>query len=141
MANMKELLVEITSQVLVRKYGSLNETTSKVLLQNFEAANFVVAGDTREAAQRANSAPELVKGEVFGRTLRMLHYVCQQFWEDKKQSLLSTSRLRTLLLKREIAASIKELVWQTNDRTGLDKPWKPEGVTFVQSLPPLPKGN
>lgn len=134
MANMKELVVEIVAQVLVRKYGPLDDVTANTLLHNFEAAEFVAAGDIREKAQTAASAAELAKGEVFGWILRMLHWVSQQFWEDKKQSLLSTSRLRTLLLKREVAASLKELVWQTNERIGFDRPWKPEGVTFLQSL-------
>ena len=137
MANMKELLAEIVSQVLVRKYGPLDEETSSALLRSFEAKEFINSAEIREKAQAAASAPELAKSEVFGRILRMLHYVCQQFWEDKKQSLLSTSRLRTLLLKREIASSLKDLVWQTNERIGFDRPWKPEGVTFINSLPSL----
>ena len=44
-----------------------------------------------------------------------------------------------MLLKREIAASLKDLVWQTNERIGLDKAWKPEGVSFLKSLPALKK--
>ena len=51
----------------------------------------------------------------------MLHQVCQQFREEEKQALLSTSRLRTMLLKREKTASLKDLVWQTNERIGPDK--------------------
>jgi len=140
MANMKELLAEIVSQILVRKYGPLNEVNSAAILRNFEAADFVISGDIREKAQAAASAAELGKVEVFGRILRMLHFISQQFWEDKKQALLSTSRLRTLLLKREVASSLKDLVWQTNDRVGLDRPWKPEGFTFLQSLPSLKVG-
>jgi hypothetical protein len=139
MANMKELLAEIVSQTLVRRYGALERMTCDCLLKSFEAAEFVLSGDIREVAQKAAIAPELAKQEVFGRILRMLHFVSQQFWEDKRQSLLSTSRLRTLLLKRDIATAVKDVVWQTNERIGLDKPWKPEGVTFIQSLPPLNK--
>ena len=137
MANMKELLAEIVSQVLARKYGPLTNDVSTALLRSFEAAEFSAAGEIRERAQAAAFAPELSKDQVFGRILRMLHHVCQQFWEDKKQVLLSTSRLRTLLLKREIAAEVKDLVWQVDQRVGLDRPWKPEGVTFVHSLPSL----
>jgi hypothetical protein len=139
MANMKELLAEIVTQVLVRRYGPLDGDVSSSLLRSFEAADFVVAGDIRESAQAAASAAELAKAQVFGRILRMLHHVSQQFWEEKKQALLSTSRLRTMLLKREIAASLKDLVWQTDERVGLDKAWKPEGVSFLRSLPALKK--
>jgi len=90
-------------------------------------------------AQSASAAPELRKDEVYSRILRMLKHVSQQFWEDKKQQLLSTSRLRTLLLKREIAAEFKSMAWQIDQRIGLDRPWKPEGVTFLESLPPIGK--
>lgn len=57
MANMKELVVEIVAQVLVRKYGPLDDVTANTLLHNFEAAEFVAAGDIREKAQTAASGP------------------------------------------------------------------------------------
>jgi len=139
MANMKELLVEAVAQVLSRKYGPLDGPICQQLLTSFEAEAFTRTGDVRDVAQRAATAPELKNGEAYSRILRMLHHVSQQFWEDKKQQLLSTSRLRTLLLKREIAAEFKSMVWQVDHRVGLDRPWKPEGVTFLESLPAIGK--
>lgn len=137
MANMKELLVEAASQILVRKYGALDGSVCNDLMHSFEADYFRRTGETREIAQTAAIATDLKRNEVFGRILRMLHHVSQQFWEDKKQQLLSTSRLRTLLLKREIAADFKDMVLQIDKRVGLDRPWKPEGTTFTESLPAL----
>lgn len=139
MANMKELLVEATSQILSKKYGPLDGSVCQQLLSSFEAEAFTRSGEVREVAQSASAAPELRKDEVYSRILRMLKHVSQQFWEDKKQQLLSTSRLRTLLLKREIAAEFKSMAWQIDQRIGLDRPWKPEGVTFLESLPPIGK--
>ena len=135
MANMKELLVEAVAQILARKYGPLDSAVCMDLLNSFEAKLFFSSGDVREVAQAASSAPELRSEQVYSRVLRMLQYVSQQFWEDKKQQLLSTSRLRTLLLKREIATEFKDMVWQTDQRTGLDRPWKQEGLSFLDSLP------
>jgi hypothetical protein len=139
MANMKELLTEVASQILARRYGPLQESVCRAILISFEANQFNRAGEIREVAQNAAFLPELTKDYVFSRIFRMLHYVSQQFWEEKKQLLLSTSRLRTLLLKREISAVFKELVWEVNGRVNLDRPWKEEGVTFIDSLPSLSK--
>jgi hypothetical protein len=137
MANMKELLTEIVSQVLTRRYGPLDGEVCAKLLLSFEAAQYRQSADTREVAQMASAAPDLASEEVFGRILRMLHFVCQQFWEDKKQQLLSTSRLRTYLLKRDMAESVKALVWEYNERINLDRAWKPQGKKFLDSLPGL----
>ena len=139
MANMKELLAEVVSQVLARRYGPLDTPKSLALLTSFEAKSYILSGDTRQQAQDASVAKDLSNPDVFARILRMLHFVCQQFWEDKKQQLLSTSRLRTYLLKRDISASLKKLVWEYNDRVNIDKIWKPQGKTFLQSLPDLKK--
>lgn len=139
MANMKELLVEATAHLLARKYGPLDPATCDQLLGSFEAKPFLICGDTREIGQVAALAPELGKEQVYSRILRMLHHVSQQFWEDKKPQLQATSRLRTLLLKREIAADLKTMISSVDQRVGLDRPWKPEGVTFLTSLPQLTK--
>lgn len=137
MANMKELLVEATAQVLARKYGPLDETVCEKLLDSFEASVFAKSGDIRDLAISSATASDLKKELVFGRVLRMLHFTSQQFWEDKKEQLLSTSRLRTVLVTRSAAEAFKTMLWQVDQRTLLDRPWKPEGTTFVDSLPPL----
>jgi len=137
MANMKELLAETVSQVLARKYGALDPARCEVILHSFDAKDYLRTGEVRQIAQDASVAKDLKEAEVFARIFRMLHFVCQQFWENKKQQLLSTSRLRTYLLKREISASLKGLVWEYNDRVNLDRVWKPQGKTFLESLPDL----
>jgi hypothetical protein len=138
MANMKELLVEASSQVLARKYGPLDQFVCEKLLGSFEAAIFAKEGDIREIACSSATTSDLNKEQVFGRIFRMLHFVSQQFWEDKKDQLLSTSRLRTVLVNRSAAAAFKTMLWEVDRRAGLDKAWKPGGVTFLNSLPPLP---
>jgi hypothetical protein len=137
MANMKELLAECVSAVLARRYGPLLGETCTKLIYSFEVDQFRSSADIREVAQRASQIGELKADEVFGRVLRMLHFVCEQFWERRKQQLLSTSRLRTYLLKREMSALVKTLVWEYNGRLNLDCVWKPQGKTFIDSLPTL----
>jgi hypothetical protein len=137
MANMKELLVEAAAQVLVRKYGPLDQAICEKLLGSFEASTFAKSGDIRDIAISSAIAPDLKKEQVYGRIFRMLHFASQQFWEDKKEQLLSTSRLRTVLVNRSAAEAFKTMLWQLDQRVLLDRPWKPEGVTFLNSLPPL----
>ena len=135
MANMKELLVESAASVLVQKYGSLTPTVCKQLLNSFDAGEFVQTGDIRDKAQLIATKSDFPKDALFSRTCGFLRYVSGQFWEEKQKQLLSTSRLRTVLLRREMASDFKRQLWAINDRKGLEKPWKPEGVTFLQSLP------
>jgi len=139
MANMKELLAEIVSQCLARRYGPLEAERCEEILSAFEASQYMATASIKEIAQTAAFATDLTAEQAFSRILRMLHFVSQQFFEANKQQLLSTSRMRTYLLKRDLAAQMKRLVWETNDRKTMDRVWKPEGRTFLQSLPDLPK--
>ena len=67
----------------------------------------------------------------------MLQFTSQQFWEDKKEQLLSTSRLRTVLVNRTAAEAFKSMVLEVDQGIGRDRPWKPEGISFLNSLPSL----
>ena len=127
-------LVEASGSILSRKYGPLTKEKCQYLLDAYDARDFVQSGDIRERAQLIASQSDLPKDAVFSRICGFLRYVSGQFLEEKEKQLLST-RLRTFLLRREIAADFKRLLWALSDRKGLDKPWKPEGVTFLQSLP------
>jgi hypothetical protein len=68
----------------------------------------------------------------------MLRFVSAQFWEDKKNQILSTSRLRTLMLRSEMISAYKRKSHEIIQRKGLDKAWKAGGKTFLESLPNLP---
>ena len=41
-------------------------------------------------------------------------------------------------MRRDVAREFKEQIWDANGRIRLDKPWKAEGVTFMESLPEIP---
>ena len=137
MSNMKELLVEATAQILARRYGPLDNACCGRILDSFEAANFRKSADVRDLATKAAIAKDLKDEEVFGRISRMLHFVGGQFWDEEKQRLLSTSRLRTVLVKRESAAAYKKLLWEYDSRIQRDWAWKTAGTTFLNSLPDL----
>jgi hypothetical protein len=136
MANMKELLVESAASILVQKYGPLTTAVCKHLLESYDAAELIQTGDIREQAQAISAQHDLPKDALFSRICGFLRHVSGQFWEEKEKQLLSTSRLRTVLLRREMAADFKRQLLGLNERKSLDKPWKPEGVTFLDSLPP-----
>lgn len=135
MANMKELLAEEVSQILCLRYGPLTAKTCESILASFEAKDFIITGDVKTIALKASSAKDSENSQVFSRIMSMFRFVSEQFWENRKQQLLSTSRLRTYLLKRDVAATYKSLLFEFNERRNLDKAWKPQGKTFVESLP------
>jgi hypothetical protein len=140
MSNMKELLVESVAHILARRYGPLTRDTCWSLLNAFDLNGYVSSADLKEAAANAPSRSDFALSEVFGRIFSLLKFVATQYWEEKKKTLLSASRLRTYLLRRDVAKEFKEQIWDTNGRARLDKPWKPEGVTFTGSLPEVPTG-
>jgi len=138
MANMKELLVEVAANILTRRYGALEPARCETLLQLQEMKYFLVSGEMPESSTNAAAGGELSNDSVLARIFCLLRYVASQYWEDKRTTLLSTSRIRTVLLRREVAAEFKTRVWEVDGRRGLDRAWKPEGMTFLESLPDLP---
>lgn len=131
MNNMKELLVEVASQILAKKYGPLEPSVCTKLLQNFDAKDFLTTADVREVAQSASNSSDLSTDAVFSRIFGLLRYASGQFWEEKRKVLLTTFRIRLMLLRRDIAADFKGVVWEVDKRRMLDKAWKPEGKTFI----------
>jgi hypothetical protein len=139
MANMKEVLVEIVSFMLAQKYDNLGEDTCRALLTSFDAKQFVTTGEVKDVATVAASKDDLPSDAVFSRMLGFLHFVSGQYWEDKRSQMLSVSRVRTLLLRPDMIAAFKAKALELEKRKALDRPWKPAGITFVESLPTLSK--
>ena len=137
MANMKEILVEAISFILANRYSDLDETKCRALLESFDVSQFLVSGDIKEVAIAAVTATDLNSEQVFSRISGFLRYVSGQFWEDKRNQVLSTSRIRTLLLRHDMVSDYKNKIFELNKRVALDKPWKPGGVKFFESLPDL----
>lgn len=137
MANMKELLVEAISFVLVHKYGALQEATCRTLLSSYDARQFCVSGEIKEVASAAAVAVDLPSEAVFSRIMGFLRFVAGQYYEEKRSQILSTSRIRTLVLRQDMVSDFKKKVLEVNKRVSLDYPWKAAGKTFTDSLPAI----
>lgn len=137
MANMKEILVETVSFILANRYEHIDEGKSRALLTKLDVKDFVRRGDLKEVAAAALAATDLPITSVFSRVMGFLRYVAGQYWEDKRNQILSTSRIRTLLLRADMISDFKQKALELNKRIALDTPWKPSGTTFVDSLPDL----
>ena len=137
MANMKELLVETAAHLLARKYEDLSARCCEKLLRLPEGKGFATSGQIRDIAATARMDTDLNAEQILARTFSCLRFAAAQYWEEKQKSLQARSRIRTVLLSRNIAAEFKAKVWELQERRGLDKSWKPEGKTFLESLPQL----
>lgn len=127
MSNMKELLVESAMFVLANRYGVIDEVVSRQLLSCFDARDFLSTGDAKSVALSAVSSSDMKREEVFSRTMGFLKHATGQFWEDKRAQILSTSRLRILLLRRDMIADFKNKLLELNMRVNLDRPWNKKG--------------
>lgn len=137
MANMKELLVETAAHLLARQYEELSASCCEQLLRLPEGKEFARSGQIKDIAAMARIDTDLNTEQVLARTFSCLRFAAAQYWEEKQKSLQARSRIRTVLLSRNIAAEFKDKVWELQERRGLDKSWKPEGKTFLESLPQL----
>src|ERR1019366_2397437 len=93
--------------ILARRYGPLNRVTCSALLATFDLKELIHSGDLRDVAVHAASATDFETSEVFGRVFNLLRFAATQYWEEKKKSLLAVSRLRTYLLRRDVAREFK----------------------------------
>jgi hypothetical protein len=125
--------------ILSKKYGPLDAKVCRWLLGTSDVAGFTTAGEVREAARSALSAGSLEKDAVVSRVFCFLRYVTEQFWAAKSESLVSTSRIRTVLIKRSVAAELKREMFKREQFKTSDEIWKPKGMTFLESLPPITK--
>jgi hypothetical protein len=137
MANMKEVLVEGIAFSLIQKYGTLNDDVCQKLLTGFDGKEFLSSGDIKSVASRAASAKDIPIDHLFSRMMGFLRFAVGQYWEAKRTQILSTSRVRTLLIRPDMVAEFKEKLLALNDRVALDEPWKPRGKTFYESLPSI----
>jgi hypothetical protein len=67
MANMKELLLEVASHILARRYGPLEASLCSAIIHRPEIEQFLVTGEMREVAVAAAKGGELAKDAIFAR--------------------------------------------------------------------------
>lgn len=137
MANMKELLVETFSYVLLKKFNVLDEVTCQKLLASYDISTYLDSGKVDSVVECANTKDTIPDEMLFARVLAFLKFVARQHWEENQKSLLSVSRIRTVVLRREFMRDFKAQIDVMLDRKGLDKAWKRDGVSFIDSIPNL----
>jgi len=137
MTNMKELLVLAVAHILANRYGPLDEETCKKIVCSFDLSEFEQVGTVCPSPSDIREMADVPAEYIFGRSLHFMRYVIQQYWEDKRNALLSTSRLKTYLIRPNAMRDIGKAIEETNLRKSLDRGWKPEGKTFAESLPDL----
>ena len=135
MANMKEGLVEAITFILAKRYGALEEEVCEKLLSCFDIDHFLSEGNVREVARASRDAKDLKSNDVFSRILQFMHYSAEQYWAEHQKSILAQARPRTFLLKRSSIAQFKSTILELQERVTLEKVWKREGTTFIDSLP------
>lgn len=141
LSNMKELLVLAASHLLCKRYGSFDDETCKKIICSFDLEEFEHSGVVTPAPSDVRAMTDVPNEFVIGRIFHFMRYVVQQYWEDKRNALLSTSRLKTYLIREAAIHDIGSAIDETNKRRTLDRGWKPEGVTFTESLPELSESN
>ena len=135
LANMKEGLVEAITFILAKRYGALEEEVCEKLLSCFDIDHFLSEGNVREVARASRDAKDLKSNDVFSRILKFMHYSAEQYWVEHQKSILAQARPRTFLLKRSSIAQFKSTILELQERVTLEKVWKREGTTFIDSLP------
>jgi len=141
MTNMKELLVLAVAHILANRYGPLDEETCNKIVCSFDLSEFEQVGIVCPSPSEVREMADVPAEYIIGRTLHFMRYVIQQYWEDKRNALLSTSRLKTYLIRPAAMRDIGKAIEETNGRKTLDRGWKPEGTTFAESLPDLSETN
>jgi hypothetical protein len=137
MANMKEVLLETVVYILSKRYGELDASFCDKLLHSFEISEYCNSADCKSVAETARNESDFPDDKVFSRIMKLLRYVSGQFWEDKRNQISATSRVRRFLFRPDLIADFKKKVNEILDRKGLDGGWKHPGKIFIETLPDL----
>lgn len=137
MANMKEVLVESVAFILSKRYGILDENCCSKIINSFETAEYFQSADCKKIAEEARNKNDFDEVEVFSRIMRFLQYTSAQFWEEKRNQINSTVRVRQLLFREDIVSAFKKKINELIERKGIDYGWKKMGKTFLETLPAL----
>ena len=132
--NMRDILTELISFVLARRYGDLGPTRSRMLLEMEDVKNFHSTAFTPESLPG-----EVQDGEsILGPTFAFLQHCIKQFYFDNRAEIRSSPRLKSYLWRRSTVRRMRERVVE-EDRAIVEwtQPWKLPGRTFIGSLPDI----
>jgi|LSQX01.1.fsa_nt_gb hypothetical protein len=130
--NMNDIMVELYSFLLTKRYGELNSNKSRLLLEIdeislFKKSNFLVDYLPTEVQDGS---------KVFGPMYAFLKDVMRQYAIIYQAEIAVNTRFKGYLFNRRVTHQIKELIVKRDKGImGLDESWKPAGKTFLDSLP------
>jgi len=132
--NMSDILVELYSFILCKRYGDLDSVTSKKLVDVEEIRLF------RESNFSTDFLPNEIQDgtKIFCPIYAFLKYCMKQYSFTYKAEMAAAARLKSYLFNRKVIQQMKEIVIDS-DRAIVeyDRPWKKVGKTFLNSLPDL----
>lgn len=134
--NMKELLIELFSFVLTRKYVACDAVNCQKLLTLFprEAEYFNEGFDYSAVPAEQQDGKSL-----FGPIYEFLKDCVKQYYFEFEAEIKAAPRLKSYLAQRETVNRLRELLLKRNKSIrGYDKPWKEIDKTLIDSLPEMP---
>jgi hypothetical protein len=133
--NSKEVLLELYSFILCRKYSECSAVTSQAIWASFpaEAAYLESAFlDTISQHRQQDGA------SLFGPIYEFLVDCMKQYYFQYEAEIKAAPRLKSYLWLRSTANRMRGLVLQRDQSiVQWDPPWKVAGKTFIASLPKL----
>lgn len=132
--NMNDIMVELFSFILTRRYGELDSNKSKLLLEIDEVTQF------KNSYFLKDYLPSEVQNgsKIFGPIYAFLKYCIQQYAVLYQAEIAATPRFKSYLFNRRVVYQLKELIVKKDESIKiLDETWKPAGKTFLDSLPNL----
>lgn len=130
--NMSDIMVELYSFLLTRRYGEFDSSKSKLLLEIDEVAMF------RKSNFLVECLPTEVQdgSKIFGPIYAFLKYIMQQYAVMYQAEIAASPRFKSYLFNRRVVHQLKELIVKKDQSIiVLDESWKPAGKTFLNSLP------
>ena len=138
--NMEDVLTELFSFVLVRRYGALDPQTSRALLRLPDVQAWCLSA-LQSPLEDFN---QTYRGGLLSRTTQFLKWaIGQNYFTEAKYEIEAASRAKMYFAKRDSIKSMRSVVVESNDLVSdAVKPWKQiAGQSFIDSLPDLADEN
>ncbi len=135
--NVRDILIELFSFVLARRYGPLDAARSRKLLQMldinaFSMSAFNLEADLEDDAQNG--------ARILAPTYAFLRYSLKQYYFANKAEISANLRLKAYFYSKKNVGKLREFIIATDrDIKEFNAPWKLPGKTFTKSLPDLGK--
>ncbi|ODS30052.1 MAG: AIPR protein [Candidatus Scalindua rubra] len=135
--NMKEVLTELISVILIKKYGPLDRDTSRKLLKLKGFKNLLDNPNFKEYIESIENLSNEEKQEIIlWKCFHFLSDVVDRWQSKNKEKYLSSQRRIRLLHDSKTIEEFKNLLKETDIATKqFGYEWKEPKVSFLTSLP------